>query len=73
MPGEHRAHTPITSQAQQGLFGAELARRRRGEKRQMAGITTAELEGHLRESGGKKLPKHAGALKRRMKRRKRRK
>lgn len=53
----HRAHTPITSKAQRGLFGAELARRRVGKKRRMKGITTAELEGHLEESAGKKLPK----------------
>ena len=51
-----RAHTPIVSRRQRGLFGAELARRRKGKKGRMKGITTAELESHLRESGGKKLP-----------------
>lgn len=55
-----RKHTPITSKAQQGLFGSELARRRKGKKGRMAGITTAELESHLRESTGKKLPKRRG-------------
>jgi len=49
-------HTPITSKKQQGLFGAELARRRAGKARRMRGITTKELESHLKESGGKKLP-----------------
>jgi len=62
MPGKGckkrgRKHTPITSEKQQGLFGAELARRRAGKERRMKGITTAELEEHLRESKGKKLPK----------------
>lgn len=56
---EHRKHTPITSKKQRGLFGAELARRRAGKQRRMSGITTAELESHLRESKGKKLPKKA--------------
>ena len=56
MPGKHRKHTPITSKAQQGLFGAELGRRKKGLKRRMKGITTGELRGHLKESGGKKLP-----------------
>ena len=53
--GGSRKHTPITSKAQRGLFGAELSRRRRGKKSRMSGITTKELESHLRESGGKKL------------------
>jgi len=54
-----KKHTPIVSKAQRGLFGAELARRRAGKKRRMKGITTAELESHLRESKGKKLRKKA--------------
>lgn len=54
--GCKRKHTEITSEAQQGLFGAELARRRAGKKRRMKGITTAELRSHLKESKGKKLP-----------------
>ena len=52
-----RKHTPIVSQKQRGLFGAELARRRAGKESRMKGITTKELESHLRESKGKKLPK----------------
>jgi len=55
-PGCHKKHTEITSQKQRGLFGAELRRRRKGKKGVMTGITTKELEGHLRESKGKKLP-----------------
>jgi len=51
-----RKHTPITSKKQRGLFGAELARRRAGKKGVMSGITTKELESHLHESKGKKLP-----------------
>ena len=57
--GKPRKHTEITSQAQQGKFGAELARRRAGKKPQIKGITTKELESHLHESKGKKLPKRA--------------
>jgi len=58
-PGKHRKHTPIVSKKQGGLFGAELARRRAGEKGRMPGITTQELEQHLEESGGKDLPAKA--------------
>jgi len=54
-PGKHRKHTEIVSKAQQGLFGAELARRRAGKTPRMKGITTEELESHLEESKGKKL------------------
>jgi len=52
-----KKHTPIVSKAQRGKFGAELRRRREGKGSLMAGITTKELESHLRESKGKKLPK----------------
>lgn len=55
MPCSGRKHTPIVSEKQRGLFGAELARRRAGNSRRMAGITTKELESHLSESKGKKL------------------
>ena len=54
-----KVHTPIVSKAQRGLMGAELGRHRAGKQTRMKGITTAELEGHLRESKGKKLPKKA--------------
>ena len=63
MPGKGcggRKHTPITSEAQQGMMGAELARRRAGKKGRMAGMETKELESHLRESKGKNLPARAG-------------
>lgn len=56
-----RKHTPIVSKKQQGKFGAELSRRRSGKKSQMKGITTAELESHLKESKGKKLPAKSNA------------
>lgn len=55
-----RAHTPIMSKAQRGMFGAELARREKGKKGRIKGITTAELENHLHESAGKKLPYKVG-------------
>jgi hypothetical protein len=57
--GSTRAHTPITSQAEQGMFGAELRRRREGKKGRMPRITEAELSSHLHESAGKKLPPYA--------------
>ena len=57
--GKTRAHTPLVSVRQRGLFGSELARRRAGKKRRMSGITTKELESHLRESKGKKLSSRA--------------
>ena len=52
-----RKHTPIVTEAQRGLFGAEYLRRKLGKKRRMAGITKLELKEHLEEAGGKKLPK----------------
>ena len=54
--GGHRKHTPITSAKQQGLFGAELARRKAGKEGRMSGIKTEELRSHLKESKGKDLP-----------------
>lgn len=55
--GKHRKHTPIVSQKQEGLFGAEYARRKAGGKGSMPSITTEELKSHLKEAKGKKLPK----------------
>lgn len=52
----NKKHTPIVSEAQRGLFGAEYARRKEGKRGKMKGITQAELESHLHEAGGKKLP-----------------
>jgi len=51
-----RAHTPIMSEKQRGLFGAEYARRKSGKEPRMEGITKAELKSHLHESAGKDLP-----------------
>lgn len=59
MPCKHRKHTPIVSKKQRGLFGAEYARRKKGKKGRMKGITVKELRKHLKESKGKKLPKKA--------------
>ena len=57
MPGKGcKKHTPIKSKAQQGKFGAELRRRKKGKQSQMSGISTGELRSHLSESRGKKLP-----------------
>lgn len=61
MPGAHRKHTPIVSEKQQGMFGAELRRREEGKKGRMSSITTEELRSHLRESRGEDLPeRHRG-------------
>ena len=63
-----RAHTPITSGSQQGAMGAALSAKRgkipfsklRGAARQMyRSMSEAELERHLEESKGKKLPKYS--------------
>ena len=52
-----RKHTPIVSEKQRGLFGAEYARRKAGKDSQMPGITKMELKSHLHEAGDKDLPK----------------
>lgn len=62
MPGKgckkkKKRHTPIVSEAQRGLFGAEYARRKKGLATRMPGITVSELKSHLKEAKGKKLPK----------------
>lgn len=62
---KHRKHTPLVSEAQRGKFGAELRRRRLGLTPRMKGITTEELERHLHESKGKKLPAKAKKRRRR--------
>ena len=61
----HKKHTPIQSEKQRGLFGAELGRRRKGIEGRMPGITVEELETHLHESKGKNLPLKAAATKKR--------
>lgn len=57
-PEKHRKHTPIVSKKQQGFMGAELARKRAGEKTK-TGMTEKQLSQHLEESAGKKLPLRA--------------
>lgn len=55
-PGKkHRKHTPITTEKQRGLFGAELARKRAGKKGKTK-MSQAELSRHLKEAKGKNLP-----------------
>ena len=56
--GKKKKHTPITSEAQRGFFGAELARERAGKSRK-TDMSEAELVRHLKESGGKKLKKRS--------------
>ena len=68
MPCKHKVHTPITSEAQRGFFGAELARKRAG-KAGKTEMSRAELKRHLKESKGKKLAKKKilSAMKKRIK------
>lgn len=56
-----RKHTPITTEAQRGLFGVWRGHPERRPK----SITAAEVGAHLREAGGKKLPARARRRKRR--------
>ncbi len=58
--GGIRKHTPIVSEAQRGLFGAEYARRKKGKKGRMKGITDIELRRHLAEARGKVLKERTG-------------
>jgi hypothetical protein len=55
----HRKHTPIVSEKQRGLFGAEYRRRKQGKKPKIPSITRADLRSHLKEAGGKSLPNQA--------------
>lgn len=63
-----RKHTPIVSQAQQGMMGAELARKRAGKSGSMPGMSEAELSRHLKESKGKDLPARSDSYRDRMRR-----
>jgi len=56
----YKRHTPITSEAQRGFFGAELKRKREG-KRGRTKMPQEELVSHLEEAGGKNLPARAKA------------
>jgi len=56
--GNPKKHTPITSEAQRGFMGAELARKRAGKEGKTE-MSQAELARHLEESKGKDLPKRA--------------
>lgn len=50
-----KKHTPIVSRKQQKLFGAELSRKKKGQKGR-TGMSKATLRRHLTESRGRKLP-----------------
>lgn len=49
MPGKHKAHTPIVSKKQRGLFGAELARHRQEIEQLQAGCEHGRLSGWMCE------------------------
>lgn len=69
MPGKcckgkgHRKHTPITSKSQRGAFGSAYGAKRAGKGKpaktpaSIWQMPMGELRSHLREAGGKKLPK----------------
>lgn len=57
MLGKHRKHTPIVTEKQRGLFGAEYARRKAGKRGRIPSITRVELRRHLKEAKGKRLPR----------------
>jgi hypothetical protein len=65
MPCKGRKHTPIVSKKQRGAFGSAYGAKKAGKgkpRRTPASIWNMpmwELKAHLKESGGKKLPKRA--------------
>ena len=54
-----RKHTPIKSEAERGLIGADYARVKRGEEPVTKGMTQTERKMHLKEAAGKRLPARA--------------
>jgi len=60
-PGCRRKHTPIVSRAQQRLFAIW----KRNPKRRPKSITRKEVEMHLAESRGKRLPARRSRTRRR--------
>lgn len=64
---KHRKHTPIVSKSQRGAMGAAYSAKKGktsvaslwGPARQIyEAMSVEELKRHLKEIGGKKLPKH---------------
>jgi hypothetical protein len=59
-----RKHTPLTSGAEEGLYGAAYAAKKAGKKppkyvpKSIMKISEDVLAMHLHEAKGKKLPKH---------------
>ena len=53
-----RKHTPITTEAQRGLMGADYARGKKGETKK-TGMPQPELKRHLKEVAEKRLPARA--------------
>ena len=61
---KHRKHTPIITEAQRGLMGADYKRGKEGKKKK-TGMSQTELKRHLKEAKGKKLPKKSRKRKKR--------
>ena len=72
---KHRAHTPITSEAQQGGMGSAYGRKKAGKGKSSKtpapiwSISMADLRSHLKEAGGKKLPQRVGKKKKKSRKR----
>jgi hypothetical protein len=60
----HRKHTPLTSQAETGLYGAAYGAKKKGKPvpsyvpEGIAHLSKSVLRMHLKEKGSKKLPYH---------------
>ena len=59
-----RKHTPLTSKAEKGLYGALYGARKTGKPipsyvpQSLKQVSQSVLKMHLKEAKGKKLPKH---------------
>jgi hypothetical protein len=60
-----RKHTPLTSKAERGIYGALYGARKEGKPvpsyvpESLKNVSQDVLKMHLEEAAGKKLPKHA--------------
>lgn len=65
MPGKHRKHTPIVSKKQRGAMGSAYGAKKAGKGKpaktpaSIWNMPMEQLRSHLKEAGGKKLPRKA--------------
>ena len=68
--GKHKKHTPIVSEKQRGAFGSAYSAKKAGRGKPSKTpqaiweMPAAEIRRHLKETGGKKLPKKVKSKKR---------